>query len=94
MAKRQESAQTLGLQALGWLAEDEGRLGAFMASGGLDPDSLRAQAADPMLHAAVLDFLLADEAMLLQFCAEAGVNPGYPMQARAELPGGDVPFWT
>ncbi len=94
MSKRQESAQTLALQVLGWLAGDDDRLGAFMASGGLDPASLRAQAADPMLHAAVLDFLLADEAMLLQFCADAGVKPELPMQARAELPGGDAPFWT
>ncbi len=94
MSKRQEFAETLALQALGWLAEDEDRLGAFMAYGGLDPGSLRAQAADPMLHAAVLDFLLADEALLLQFCAAAGVKPELPMQARAELPGGDAPFWT
>lgn len=94
VSKRQESAQTLALQVLGWLATDEERIGAFMASGGLDPDSLRAQATDPMLHAALLDFLLADEAMLLEFCAEAEVRPEFPMQARAALPGGDAPFWT
>ncbi len=94
ISKRQESAQTLALQVLGWLAEDEDRLGAFMASGGLDQGSLRQQAADPLLHAAVLDFLLSDETMLLAFCAENGVKPEIPMQARALLPGGDAPFWT
>ena len=91
---RQESAQTLALQALGWLASDDDRLGAFMASGGMDAASLRAQATDPMLHAAVMDFLLSDEALLLQFCADCDVAPDLPMQARAALPGGDVPSWT
>lgn len=94
MAKRQDSAQTLALQVLGWLAEEGDRLGAFMGAGGLDAGSLRAQAADPLFHAAVLDFLLADETMLLAFCAETGVKPDVPMQARALLPGGDAPFWT
>lgn len=91
---RQESAQTLALQALGWLAADDARLQAFMASGGLDVASLRAQAADPMLLGAVLDFLLADEEMLLAFCADCELRPEAPMQARALLPGGDAPFWT
>ncbi len=75
MTNRQESAQALALQALGWLAQDADRLGAFMATGGLDLADLRAQAGDPMLLAAVLDFLLADETLLLAFCAEAEVPP-------------------
>ncbi len=94
MKNRQESAQALALQALDWLAQDADRLGAFMAMGGLDPASLRARATDPMLLAAVMDFLLADEAQLLAFCTETGVPPEHPLQARAALPGGDAPFWT
>jgi hypothetical protein len=94
MTNRQESAQTLALQALGWLAADDDRFGSFLAAGGMDAASIRAQAADPMLHAAVMDFLLADENMLLQFCEDCGVKPEVPMQARAALPGGDAPFWT
>ena len=94
MKKWQESAQTLAILALGWLAQDADRLGAFMATGGLDPADLRARAGDPVFLAAVLDFLLADESLLLAFCAEAEVPPDRPMQARAALPGGDVPFWT
>jgi Protein of unknown function (DUF3572) len=86
MSNRQESAQTLALQALGWLAADDDRFGAFLAAGGMD--------ADPMLHAAVMDFMLSDEAMLLQFCEDCGVKPEAPMQARMALPGGDAPFWT
>lgn len=94
MVYRQESAQTLALQGLAWLAQDADRLGAFVAIGGLDPASLKARVGDPLLLAAVLDFLLADEALVLAFCAEAGFPPDAPMRARASLPGGEVPNWT
>ncbi|MBK6468199.1 MAG: DUF3572 domain-containing protein [Rhodobacter sp.] len=94
MALRQDSAQTLALQALGWLAGQDERFHAFLAACGTGAAEVRARAADPEMLGSVLDFLLADEAALLQFCAEAGLPPETPMQARAALPGGDVPFWT
>lgn len=91
---RQESAQTLALQALGWIASDDERFGAFLAQGGLDAGALRARAADPMIHAAVLDFLLSDDNLVMAFCADTGLAPEEPLRARADLPGGDAPFWT
>jgi hypothetical protein len=94
MVDRQESAQSLALQGLAWLAQDADRLGAFMATGGLDPANLKERMGDPLLLAAVLDFLLAEETLLLAFCAETGVPPETPMRARAALPGGEMPNWT
>lgn len=94
MQDRQETAHALALQALAYLAQDADRLGAFMASGGLDPASLRTRASDPLLLAAVLDFLLADEPLLVAFCADQGLSPDLPMRARAALPGGNLPHWT
>ena len=94
MTFRQESAHTLGLQALAWIAARDEMFGAFLAAAGTDAGTLRTRAADPEVLGAVLDFLLADEAALIEFCLEAGVPPDHPMQARQALPGGDIPHWT
>ncbi len=83
------AAETLALRALAWLAGDADALGHFLAGSGLGPAELRRRAAEPETLAAVLDFLLADEARLTAFCAAAGLKPAQPGQARRELPG-----WT
>lgn len=91
---RQESAESLALQGLAWLAGQDESFGAFLAQSGSDAAGVRARAAEPELLGSVLDFLLSDEDLLLRFCAEAGIAPDAPMRARALLPGGDVPNWT
>lgn len=94
MKNRQESAESLALQGLGWLAGQDEAFGAFLAQSGSDAATVRARAGDPEMLGAVLDFLLSDEQLLLRFCAEAGFAPEAPMRARALLPGGAVPDWT
>lgn len=94
MKNRQESAESLALQGLGWLAGQDEAFGAFLAQSGSDAAEVRARAAEPELLGSVLDFLLSDEDLLLRFCAEAGFAPEAPMRARAALPGGEVPDWT
>lgn len=94
MTLGQETAQTLALEVVGWLASDDEMFGAFLAASGASAAELRARVADPAFLGAVLDFLLADEAVLLRFCADAGHPPDLPMRARAALPGGEVPNWT
>lgn len=46
-----------------------------MGSSGLDAGSLRRGAADPHFLGAVVDFLLANEALLTQFCEAEAVEP-------------------
>ncbi|MEM7685259.1 MAG: DUF3572 domain-containing protein [Paracoccaceae bacterium] len=89
-----EIAETLALQALGWLANDAERAEAFLGSAGLSPGDLRERASDPEFLGFVLDHLLQDEAALIAFCEEAGLAPDRPLRARAALPGGDLPHWT
>lgn len=91
---RQERAQVLALQALAWLASDEDRLGPFLAQSGVGAAELRARAGEAEVLAAVLDFLLGDEAQLLAFAAEAGERPEDIVLARHALPGGEMPDWT
>lgn len=91
---RQESAHTLALQALAFVVSDPETAGGFLAQGGLSPDELAARAGDPDLLAAVMDFLLSEDRLVLDFAAAAGVPPEAVLSARAVLPGGDAPHWT
>ena len=89
-----KTAETLAVQALAWLAEDATRLGGFLAMTGAEAGTLRQAAGDPAFLGAVLDFLLTDDAHVLGFAAAADIAPETVAQARAALPGGDLPHWT
>ena len=75
MTATEEGAEILALQALGWLAGDEARLDRFLALSGLDGATLRAEAGNRDTLRAVMDFLLADEELLLDFCEVAQIPP-------------------
>jgi hypothetical protein len=75
MTATREGAEILALQALGWLAADPERIERFLALSGLDPATLRDVADSPDTQRAVLDFLLSDEAVLLDFCEMAQIAP-------------------
>jgi len=67
-----ERAQILGLEALTWLVAEPGALGRFLAASGVCGADLRQAADSPELAIAILDFLLANEALLLDFCESNG----------------------
>lgn len=91
---RQEYAQSLALSALSFIVSDSETAGAFLAQSGLDVGDLRARAGDPELLAAVLDFILAEDARVLAAAGACGAAPEELAAARALLPGGDTPEWT
>ncbi len=70
-----DSAETIALSALAFLAEDPPRLGRFLALTGVGPDELRTNARAPRILAAVLNHLLQDESLLLVFAATNGIAP-------------------
>lgn len=90
----QTAAEVLALQVLAWLATDEAQFAAFLQASGAGPGDLAAQAGDPAFLGSVMDHLLGDEARVIAFCDGAGLPYTAPMQARAALPGGDIPHWT
>ena len=90
----QESAETLALEALAWLAGQDGLLPAFLAASGLDAGQIADAAAQPEFLAGVLDFLLQDDAWVIRFAEAAGLRPTDPAAARALLPGGQQTHWT
>lgn len=87
-------AETLALQALAYIAQDDKLLTRLLALTGLGLDDLKAAAARPETLAGVLDFLLQDEATLLAFCEASEIAPEMPARARSSLPGGDLPHYT
>ena len=91
---KQADAESFAAEVLGWLAEDHARIGAFLAFSGLAPGSLRAAAGDSAFLLAVLDFLMADEALLLACCESLDVPATRPAAARMALPGGAEVHWT
>ncbi|HAE03178.1 MAG TPA: DUF3572 domain-containing protein, partial [Rhodospirillaceae bacterium] len=62
---KQEQAETLALQALSFLMEDEDRLDRFLALSGLDQNDLRNRISDPAFLGGVLDHILGHEPDLL-----------------------------
>jgi hypothetical protein len=82
-----ENAEILALEGLGWLAGEEDGIQRFLGASGIDPAELREAAGNPETGAAVLDFLLGDEELLLRFCEHAQVSPKQLHLARHRLVG-------
>lgn len=89
-----ENAERVGIQVLGWLAGHDDMLTQFLGMTGIAADDLRTRAQEPEFLGFVLDFLLSDDAMVMEFCEDTQMATQNPMLARGALPGGDVPNWT
>lgn len=70
-----EVAEVLAIQALGFIAQDEERLGRFLAITGMGPAEIRDAARDRHFLAGVLDYLVGDEELLVAFASHANVDP-------------------
>lgn len=78
-------AETIAIQALGFLAGDMERLDRFLALTGLSPAGVREAAGEPGFLAAVLEHVSSDEALLMTFAANAGIEPQAVTRARLAL---------
>jgi len=85
-----DEAAVTALRAMAWLARDEERFSRFCQLTGMDAASLRDAAADSGAQVAVLDYLLADETLLLVFVSDEGLPPGAPRLPRMRLGGEDI----
>lgn len=90
----QDTAEVLGLRVLGWLATEETVLSAFQNASGATSDDIRQGASDTDFLGAVLDFVMMDDAWVVQCCDTLGVPYDSLMQARQALPGGAEVNWT
>lgn len=81
------TAETWALKVLAFLAGDGEAFDRFLTLSGLRPQDLRERVQDPLLLAAVLDFLLGDDKLLAEFAEGEGVDTKVVHQARRTLPG-------
>jgi hypothetical protein len=91
---RQDAAETLALQALGWLLAQPEELGGFLSASGAAPGDLAHLARDPVFLAALVDYLLETDDRVLACTKDLGLPATALGEARQGLPGGRDPHWT
>ena len=89
-----EQAETVALQALGWLAAQEDLFGVFLGSSGSSLSDVKVRASEPEFLGSVLDFLLMDDTWVVAFSDAHGLKYDVAMRARVALPGGAEVSWT
>ena len=70
-----ERAETMAGEILGFLAADDERMGRFFGLTGMDVETLRAATRAPGFAESMLDYLTADEPLLVAFAADHGYDP-------------------
>ena len=70
-----EAAEWAGIHGLSFLASDVARLGRFLSLTGIGPREIAAGKDDPQLLASVLEYMLGDEPLLLEFAANNNFPP-------------------
>lgn len=93
MADKEESAETVAVTALAWIAGNEEMMTRFLALTGIEAKQIRTAATEPGFLAGVLDFLLAHEPSLMAFCNETETDPETVQQARLALASPDEDAW-
>lgn len=85
--ERHDAATALAITALSFIASEPERLGRFLALTGIGPESIREAAREPDFLLGVLDHLAGDEALLITFANENGIDPEQVALARHVLAG-------
>ena len=70
-----EAAEWVGIHALSFLASDIPRLGRFLSLTGIGPTEISANKDNPEFLASVLEYMLGDEPLLLEFAANNSLPP-------------------
>lgn len=89
-----ERAETIALQALGWLIGHDELRDVFMGATGTSAEDLRTRATEAAFQASVLSFLTMDDAWVVAFCDSAGLSYEEPLKAQYALPGAEMVHWT
>ena len=89
-----ERAETIALQALGWLAGDDDLCSTFLGATGASLDEMRQRATEPAFLASVLGFLTINDDWIIGFCDMVGLSYDQPLRALHALPGAEQVEWT
>jgi Protein of unknown function (DUF3572) len=82
-----ETAEAIALTALAHLLGDADRANRFCGVTGIEGSALAGHLQDPGFLGGVLDFVLADEALLVEVASAVELPPEALAVARRQLPG-------
>ena len=82
-----EAPETVALNVLGFLAESPRAMERLTVQSGLDLTTIRKRAADRDFLAAVVDFLMTNEELLVAFCESRRIDPKTVQMATYQLGG-------
>lgn len=89
--EKAESYHTLFiLNIIAFLGESEGMLERLSFESGILPDQLRNDMTHPEVQAGIVDFLLNNETLLIQFCENHRILPLEVWKIRFKLPGAPI----
>lgn len=94
MTLARNAAETISLQAFGWLVGNEELLPIFLGATGASEEDMRKAAHDPEFLGSVLEFILMDDAWVIACCDANGLAYERLAEARMSLPGGGDIHWT
>ena len=80
-------AETIALRVLTYVAQQDRALQALLAQSGIAPTSLQERLNDPDLLGGILDFLLSNEKLLVDFCEIEKLSPDKLAHVRQAFPG-------
>ncbi|HVU22440.1 MAG TPA: DUF3572 domain-containing protein [Rhizomicrobium sp.] len=83
-----DQAATVALKGLAYLVNFQPELNRFLELSGADRATLRERADEPEFLAALLDFMLANEAVMIDFCNDTFIDARLVHEARNVLSGG------
>ncbi len=92
--KGREAAEYVAIKAIEYFAKNPESLGSFLAHAGVGPSDLKTAMTDPKTSCeflgGVLDYMMIDEKMLLDFAKDMDISPPDIVKARLCFPGGDA----
>ena len=68
-------SEIIALKVLSFIASDEDRMSHFLTATGLAPEAVRTLAGEPAFLCGLLDYLRADQSLLLIFAESADLDP-------------------
>lgn len=69
-----DTAETLALKALEFLINSPDPLDSFMSASGINAGDLKDRLGEPAVLAEVLDFMLRNEPLLIEFCENSSAR--------------------
>lgn len=85
-----KAGEFIAVKAIEFFAGNPEALAGFFAHTGSGPADLKANLGNPMFLASILDYMMMDESVLLEFAKTMDLNPQDIVKARLMLPGADA----